>query len=526
MKIASLFIALVLLAGCGRTGPIEVNPNPIQPPPISPSPTPIPTSTPTPTPAPRNLLEMRADGTSHFGAVSVELAQPAAKSFLLSNSGEVPVGGLTIEVSGVGFAILSSNCTSELLPGRTCAIVVGFLPRQLIEYRGGLRAAAAGSHFAQVEFTGNGVAAPRGHLALVNPNDLSFGRILSGGISERLLVFVNDGNAPLLEVGPGYLEGRNVEHYALNFGAYADNLQRCGPGVALDPGERCAVLVRFSPRLPTGTQVPQTLLARIPIHFFDTDHRAFWVELSGVSSAPPVLTLEGGTMPNFRRVDPGESTVACVTLTNPFDAQAIRVRRETDPPVGFTIDGSVRCANIQCADLPLATLPGRGACDVPVRFTHRNPGEFTYSLGMSYFDGIQARTVTRAITAQATRKCDFSISRLVFGYGAGGVSSPGTVHNGDTTLTLPTDATKINATMTKIHVDDYAPFVKINGTVVYDGRQENRRDAHDIHLSRNVDLRPGANTVWAQATNNIDLPISVSITVSGSYTTSGACTAR
>ncbi len=167
------------------------------------------------------------------------LGQSASLPVTITNTGDVPLTGLSLSISSVpaGQFQVSDICGTQVPaehPG-ICTIDVQFVPTQVASITGKLTIVDS-LHAQTVTLSGTGVAAP---AFSVNPSSLTFANQQPGVASApQLLVITNSGGAPMSNVSVT-ITGPAAKSYSVS-PASCGTLNNNGPA--------CAVQVVFTPK--------------------------------------------------------------------------------------------------------------------------------------------------------------------------------------------------------------------------------------------------------------------------------------
>ncbi len=279
-----------------------------------------------------------------------------ARELRLANRGS---GALRLESLRLGgsdadaFVVTEDRCSQTSLdPGESCTLTVGFRPRRLGEHTATLTAAGPALRGDRsAELSGSGSA---GRLE-VGAERLEFGSVRVTEATTREVTLGNAGNAALT------LRGFTAAGDAAGDFRVAGS---CRAGAALEPGESCELVVRFSPLRPGGR------VAQLEV-VHDGVGGSGRLGLSGAALPPPVgeLDVEPASLP-FGQVPVGQrSAIVSLTLSNdgpgPVSVLGFELRGRDA--------GDFRLVPGSCEGIPY--LAARGRCGVGVRFLPQAPGE-------------------------------------------------------------------------------------------------------------------------------------------------------
>jgi len=520
-----LFVSFSFFASCGRQGgPVQINPgNKVVdrglPDPVTPGPATV----------SNGVLALSNGQGASFSNVTINLAQPVSRNITLTNTSSVAADGVRIALTGAGFGVVSSDCPANLSAQASCTIVVGFLPRQATTFQGELSVSQSRGNPVALPLQGNGVPEPLGHLTMeALPDPGLFGNMLSGGSVSHVFYLLNDGNGSLtsLVVAPPMDQAMVASPFFVLQQSSAlpndPNTPVCGNGATLAPGQRCGFVASFRPQVPPGTANVVPFAAAIPIRFNDNQPRNVSWPVTGNSALAPTLVVENAAPASFVGLASGSFARTCISVRNPHTALGVGNIAVPALAAPFSIDPSLVCGQPACASMN--AIPPSGVCDIPVRYAPSAGGNASVPVVVNYSDGVGPKEARGSVAGSAMNECTFTVNKEVFSAGSGFAVM--VESSGSTTFTLPADAKNITARLTRIAVDDYAPVVKINGTGIYNNAGETFQSAHSINVNSGVVLNPGANVIWASAKSYIYQPTSVSVRLTGSYSTAGACNAN
>jgi Abnormal spindle-like microcephaly-assoc'd, ASPM-SPD-2-Hydin/Cep192 domain 4/HYDIN/CFA65/VesB-like, Ig-like domain len=331
--------------------------------------------------------------------------QSAAQTVTLTNSGGVPLTGISTSVSGPYGA--TSSCTTQLAASSSCAINVTFLPTATGTQTGNLTVTDA-LHSQTVSLSGTGVLAP---VLSASPASLTFAAEPVGQTSAGQTVTVkNTGGAPMADVG----------FAVTGSGAAGFSTGTTTCGALLMNGTSCTVQVLFTPN------VAGALSAALIVSSSTLGVTPATVALSGTGQAvaginvmPVQLSFVEGTL--------GQTTTAqTVTVTNSGSAVASGLTLTTAAP--FTMTGNT-CGT---------TLGAGASCTLGVTFTPTANGTVTGVLAVS---SVSYTTANVALTgvgglAGAVQVLPGSLTFATTGVGKTSAVQSATVTNTSTAVSL------------------------------------------------------------------------------------------
>lgn len=175
-----------------------------------------------------NGTEVKLSASSiAFGSISFGTSKTSPLT--ITNAGTVAFT-LASAISGTGFSISSSTCTSSLAAGANCTLTVKYAPT------------AVGSNSGTLTLTTNGGSSPVIPLSgtattdvSVSPTSLSFGTITHGTAKTLPVTVKNVGTIPSLTVSTSVTGTGSA--------AFTVSASTCGSGVT--PGGSCTLTVQF-----------------------------------------------------------------------------------------------------------------------------------------------------------------------------------------------------------------------------------------------------------------------------------------
>ncbi len=259
-----------------------------------------------------------------------------AQTVTLTNSGDAPLTGITVTVSGPFRE--ADDCTMQLAAHAVCTISVTFAPTQVGNAAGVLTVADA-LRTQTVALSGTG-AQPA--ALSVTPASLSFAQQPPGVASAPLTLTVsNSGGVTMANVG--------FQITGTSASSFSTGATSCGTSLA--SGASCTVQVVFTPATTGGSTATLTAssstLGVAPVT----------VALSGLAQAASGLTASPAQL-SFAPQNPGQTSAA----------QTVTVRNTSNYPfTGLTLaaSGPFRLTQDTCA----ASLAASGSCTVGVVFT-------------------------------------------------------------------------------------------------------------------------------------------------------------
>jgi YVTN family beta-propeller protein len=194
-------------------------------------------------------------GNQNLGIIS------QAQAVTVTNSGNGPFN--INSITSIGDFAYTSNCPATLNPQASCTLNFTFSPLTAGPLTGLASVnttALAGS--GSISLNGTGVSVPRANI-VINPASLTFGDQAQGTASAAQIIFISNTGLATLELrsisliagsSGGSSGGSGTPSFSLGAPPASDNpnnLPSCGG--ALAPATSCALGVRFSPPITTGS---------------------------------------------------------------------------------------------------------------------------------------------------------------------------------------------------------------------------------------------------------------------------------
>lgn len=274
----------------------------------------------------------------------------AAQTVSLTNSGGVPLTGITATASGP-FQV-ANNCTTQLAANATCSLSVQFVPAAVGAQTGTLTVSDL-LRTQTVALAGTGLQPPS---LDASPASLSFPAQQVGVASAPLSLNIrNAGGAPLANVG-FQIAGPSASSFSLGSTTCAGTLNN---------GSACTAQVLFTPVAAGGNAATLTVASAT----------------LGVKAVQVVLSGSGQASSGIN-VSPAQLTFTVSTLGQASAAQSITVANSASTAaVGVSIAANAPFATAQSTCGP--TLASGASCAVALVFTPRTNGVATGALSIS-----------------------------------------------------------------------------------------------------------------------------------------------
>ena len=274
--------------------------------------------------APEPLLRVFTEALD-FGSVPVGEVARIALTIENAGSAQLEISSLTTDASQP----FSVDVQSLAIPAESSASVeLIFVPQQGQEYVDVLTIRSdSPSGVEQVPLSGIGTAAQ----LQIEPRSLNFGTVPIGTVEDMLVVFTNDGNAPIRIEN---LVAEDISFSVLSF-----------EPTELAPGELLSVPVRFQPLIRNGTTKSLT------VHTDLAGQPPVQVTLHGTGTAPD-LTISSRSL-EFGAVHLGRDSRLPLEISNSGNAD-LSIR-------GLALDGDqFRVEDGPTTEEPIIVAPGPG----------------------------------------------------------------------------------------------------------------------------------------------------------------------
>lgn len=348
------------------------------------------------------LLTITPAATWDFGAVANGSVND--KSFTITNTGGLTAtgiagGGLAAPVTfkGGGFPGTGGTCSGgTLAAGATCTFVVTYAPLSTaamadtieVAYHNGVEAK-------QVTRDVIGSSSAPAVLAISETGTFSFGAKANGSVTDKTFTITNSGAFTASALAPTAFSAP----YSFKGNLYPGSGGTCG--LTLPGGQTCTVVVTFSPTV-TGTHNSTLEMA------YNDGVQNLTVQrgLTGVSSAPAVLTISGSNPVDFGTIAVGASADQTFTLQNTggYDASSV-TEVGLAPPFAFK-GGTFPGTGGNCAT-PIAAS---ASCTIVVTYTPTGTGLQSDAIEMSYNNGVSVVLSTRNVQGTGVAPANIAIS--------------------------------------------------------------------------------------------------------------------
>jgi hypothetical protein len=340
------------------------------------------------------------EGQSSTANCTTQLAADANCTITLTNSGDIPLTGITVSVSAP-FSVSGSCTVSTLLAASSsCAINVQFSPSQLgLQSRTLTVTATNALGIPTVALSGTGIAAP---AISVLPPSLTFAAQQVGVASSPMTITVsNSGGAPMANVGFRFTGAAS--------GSFTTGATSCptSDGATLANGTNCTVQVIFKPAATGGSAAVLTIssstLGVMPVN---VSLNGIGTAMAGLNVTPPQLT--------FPAVVTGLSSAAqTVTITNTSSFAATSLTLSVSAPFSLTQN---TCTT---------SLASGTSCSVGVIFTPTTVGPITGTLTITSASITTPANVLLSGTGGVTAAIQVEPASINFAtVGVGATSSP------------------------------------------------------------------------------------------------------
>lgn len=308
------------------------------------------------------------------------LGSAFAWTFTISNTGTAS-SGLTGPSFVGDFSLFSNSCDSVVLPGRSCTVVVLFVPTQLGTRTGSMTFVDnTGSHV--IPFSGQGLPG----RSLVMPAQLTFADTAVNSTSASQVLTVTNASGANMGLGVMQVVGDD----------FAVKTNTCATGGQLLAGSSCQLTVAFSPTAQGQRSGYITL--------YDTYYgSAATTLLYGTGTGVPQVSVTPSVLA-FGNVGIGSvSTAQTVQISNPGTATlALNART-------ISGDASFHVASDNC----VVSLVAGASCAVSVTFAPTVTGARTGTL--TWTDALGSRSVSLSGNGQGQAVVTLSPTSVDFG---------------------------------------------------------------------------------------------------------------
>lgn len=345
------------------------------------------------------LYSVSLTGTGSAGVLTAASSTVAAGSAIanegsknaqvtLSNTGNLAIGSLTLDMSAGDFTVASTTCNAGLAPGANCDVSVRFTPTVAGTRTSTLLVHSNNAGSLPISVTGTGIAQSMSVSASVQ--SLTFGDTGVGAPSaSQVVTFTNTGNVAV-----------PVSSVALSNGSPNFNLTQTCPA-SLAVGSSCSASVVFVPA-QAGTLSGALTLA------FPEGTKT--VALSGL-----------GTL-GVASVSSSDITFAPTQVASSAAVQTVTVTNSGNKALAFSGVGiATGAANFSQSNNCGTVAPG-ATCSVAVTFTPTAAGSVTGALGLVH-DGSGVTLVSLTGIGQGA---DATLGTPSFAAAAVGQTSLGT----------------------------------------------------------------------------------------------------
>ncbi len=359
-----------------------------------------------------------SDGpTFDFGPVVA--TGSADKTFTLTNSGSLQAttmsgSGLSAPYTFKGgtYPGTGGNCGGTLNAAATCTVVVTFNPSVTGSFNATMNVAYNDGAQAQTAARAiQGTGAAPATITISDGATYNFGTVANGSSNDKTFTLTNGGGVSSTSMtGTGL-----TAPFTFKGGSYPGTGGTCGS--VLVAAGTCTVVVNYNP-------------STIAVHSGQFDI-GFNNGLTGLTSsrpvqgtavAPALLTISDGTTYDFGIVATGGSAEKTFTVTNTgsFTASVVAGSGISAP---FTFKGgSFPGAGGSCT----TTLNAGASCTMVVVYAPSSTGVQSGTINVTYNDGAQAQTSSRAVQGTGANPATLTISDgITYNYG--------TVANGSST---------------------------------------------------------------------------------------------
>lgn len=351
----------------------------------------------------------------------------------VTNSGGVPVTAIAgpgllapFSYKGGGYPGTGGTCSTSLVSGASCTVVIEFAPNALntfsasltLNYNDGLVAQASTR-----SLSGTGI--PPGLLSISDDPLYDFGTVAVGGVAERMFSITNIGGFATVS-----LSGSAVPApFSYKGGAYPGTGGNCAG--SLNVGASCTVVVTFSPTV-TGVQAQNFSITYNDGSSPQVASRA----VQGTGATPALLAISDGPIYDYGIATIGSNVDKTFTLTNTGAVPATTIAGGgLVAPFGYK-GGAFPGTGGTCG----GTLAVGASCTVVVTYSPTVLGTQTDAIDISYFNGASNQNATRDVEGDGALPGTLTISdgpTFNFGIGpnTGSLDKTFTITNAGSTTT-------------------------------------------------------------------------------------------
>ncbi|MCC6996185.1 MAG: choice-of-anchor D domain-containing protein, partial [Deltaproteobacteria bacterium] len=296
-----------------------------------------------------------------FGSIVIG-ASSAARSFTISNSGDVPSTVPTLTMAGTvpaDFRISANTCTTPVAAGGSCSLAITMVPAAAGTRLARLDVSASTGGSTSAALSGTGLTPARLTIA---PGARDFGSIVTGQTSAaQPFTVTNSGGAPST-IPSAALSGSNA-------GDFTISASTCT--AVLPAGGTCSISVTMTPTVAAARAASLGVSAATGGSASAT--------LTGTGLAPARLTIAPASR-DFGAIVTGQTSAAQgFTITNAGGAPS----SVPTASLGGGSPGDFAIASNTCT----AVLPASGTCSVGVTMTPSATGARAASLVVSAATG-------------------------------------------------------------------------------------------------------------------------------------------
>ena len=352
-----------------------------------------------------------SDGTTYNFGTRAQ-GSSTDKTLTLTNGGGVPatsIGGSGLAApysfKDGSFPGTGGNCTTTLVAGSSCTVVVTYAPTTVATHNDTLDITYNNGLVGQTSsraLTGTGTTPAS--LTMSDGPAYDFGTKATGSVNEKTITVTNGGGfAASSIVGSGL-----AAPFLFKGGTYPGTGGSCT--TSLPSAGTCTIVVTWSPTA-TGAQSDTIDLA----YYNGAASTNSTRDLTGTGAAPALITLSDGATYNYGSVANTTNNDKSFTLTNSGGVPATAISGGgLAAPYAFK-GGTFPGSGGSCT----ATLSASATCTVVVTFSPTTSGTHNDAIEITYNDGAANQQSDRNITGTSSAPASLAISdATTYNYGA------------------------------------------------------------------------------------------------------------
>lgn len=334
------------------------------------------------------------------------------------------------------------TCTTALLPGQTCNVVLTYAPSLSGTHRGTLTLIYTGlvsdTQISTDVATLGGNATNGAALNISDGTTYDYGNVVIGNSSEKTFTITNSGTLSASAIAAG--SPNIAAPYAYKGGSgYPGTGGTCGS--SLDVSGTCTIVIVFTPTA-SGTANDTIRIAYNDGLQDQSSTRA----ITGNGQSPASLGISDGATYDYGNVYQSLSSDKTFTVTNSGQATATSLTTGNPniaAPYAYKGGSGYPGSGGTCG----SSLAGSGTCTIVVTFSPTATGAANDTIRLSYNNGVSGgQSATRAITGTGVGYASLSISDgSTYSYGSKYINTTNTDKEFTVTNAYSGSATAITA---------------------------------------------------------------------------------